>query len=265
MGKMIAVVNQKGGVGKTTTAVNLSACIADEGRKTLLVDLDPQSNSTSSYGLDEAAVDHRSSYEVIVGKMKPSEAIRETELPYLDLLPATRDLAGAEIELVSAMAREKKLAEALSSVADDYDFIFVDCPPSLGLLTLNALCAADCLIAPIQCEYYALEGLTHLMSTVRQIRHQINPRLEIEGVVMTMYDGRNNLSGRVVEEVKKFFRSKVYETVIPRNIKLGEAPSFGKPIIRYDERCAGARAYRDLANEFLDQNPEAKDRTESIL
>lgn len=254
MGKIIAVANQKGGVGKTTTAVNLAACVADTDRKTLLIDLDPQSNATSSFGFDETTVGEDSSYLVILGKEKAEAAIRPTAIRSLDLMPAVRDLAGAEIELVPAMAREMKLSEALAEVRENYEYIFIDCPPSLGLLTLNALCAADCIMAPIQCEYYALEGLTHLMGTVRQIRHQVNPDLEIEGVVMTMYDSRTNLSARVVEEVKKFFRNKVYETVIPRNIRLGEAPSFGKPIILYDNKCVGARAYRDLAEEFLDNN-----------
>lgn len=257
MGKIIAVANQKGGVGKTTTAVNLAACVADEGHRTLLIDLDPQSNATSSFGFSEEEVSHASTYETIVGRVAAKDAICPTAIHALDLLPTTRDLAAAEIELVPAMAREMKLREALSAVKDDYEFIFIDCPPSLGLLTLNALCAADCILAPIQCEYYALEGLTHLMETVRQIRHRVNPNLEIEGVVMTMYDSRTKLSGSVVEEVKKFFRNKVYETVIPRNIRLGEAPSFGKPIILYDPKCVGARAYTDLAEEFLQGNNAA--------
>ncbi|MBD5560974.1 MAG: ParA family protein [Clostridia bacterium] len=256
MGKVITIANQKGGVGKTTTAVNLAACVAEKGHKTLLVDLDPQANATSSFGHQPGTVDV-STYNMLVGGKDPHEILMQTAVDNLDLLPAASDLSGAEVELVNALAREMKLRQSLSGIVGEYEYIFVDCPPSLGLLTLNALCAANSLISPIQCEYYALEGLTLLMNTVRLIRRQINPSLEVEGIVMTMFDSRTNLSTRVVEEVKKFFRSKVYQTVIPRNVRLGEAPSFGKPIILFDPKCLGTKAYRNLAAEFLTLNGQS--------
>ncbi len=250
MGKIIAVANQKGGVGKTTTAINLSACVANAGKRVLLIDIDPQGNSTSGLGIDRVTL-KKSSYDVLVGQSSAMEAITATMMKTLDIMPANIDLVGAEVELVSMMARETMLKRALDEVKNLYDYIFMDCPPSLGLITLNALCAADRILVPIQCEYYALEGLTQLMNTVKLVRQSLNPALEVEGVVMTMFDSRTNLSVQVVEEVRKFFKSKVYQTVIPRNVRLGEAPSFGLPVILYDEKCLGSEAYNELASEFL--------------
>lgn len=251
MGKIIAIANQKGGVGKTTTAINLSACVANTGKRVLLIDIDPQGNSTSGLGIDRVTL-KKSSYDVLVGQSSALEAITTTMMKTLDIMPANIDLVGAEVELVSMIARETMLKRALEEVKNLYDYIFMDCPPSLGLITLNALCAADRILVPIQCEYYALEGLTQLMSTVKLVRQSLNPSLEVEGVVMTMFDSRTNLSVQVVEEVRKFFKSKVYQTVIPRNVRLGEAPSFGLPVILYDEKCLGSEAYNELASEFLD-------------
>ncbi len=249
MARIIAITNQKGGVGKTTTQVNLAACVAALGRNVLSVDMDPQANSSS--GLGVAAMEGKSIYDVIVGDAEAADCIVDTPVPTLKLLPADIRLAGAEVELVSREAREYVLREALSTVKDAYDYIFIDCPPSLGLLTINALCAADRVLVPIQCEYYALEGVGQLMNTVRRVQKGLNKELDIEGVVLTMLDGRTNLGIQVVQEVKRHFRSQVYGTLIPRNVRLSEAPSHGLPIHLYDPSSMGAEAYRDLANEFI--------------
>jgi chromosome segregation ATPase len=250
MAKIIAVANQKGGVGKTTTTVNLSACIAQQGKRVLCVDIDPQGNSTSGLGIDKEAVQY-SVYDVLINGVDPKEAIEHSVVEGLDMLTARKELSGAEVELVNAMARETVLKRVLDTIRDSYDYIFIDCPPSLGLLTINALTAADTLLAPIQCEYFALEGLSDLMNTVKLVKQRLNTDLQVEGVVLTMFDARTNLSGQVVNEVKKFFKNKVYDTIIPRSVRLSEAPSFGLPITMYDPRCSGARAYKALANELI--------------
>jgi len=250
LAKTIAVLNQKGGVGKTTTAVNLAACIGAENKKVLLVDIDPQGNSTSGFGIDKRSI-KVSSYDVLVGNNKAKEAIIHTEFQCVDLMVSNMNLAGAELEIIDIKNRESLLKNALAGVWEDYDYIFLDCPPSLGLITLNALTASDSFLVPIQCEYYALEGLSQLMATVRNIKRLYNPYIELEGVLLTMYDGRLNLTQQVVEEVKKFFPKKVYSTTIPRNVRLSEAPSFGQPIIYFDKRSKGAEAYMDFADEFL--------------
>ncbi len=255
MSKIIAIANQKGGVGKTTTAVNLSASVAAAGQKTLLIDIDPQGNATSGSGIAKETVSH-SVYDVMVNDLPPEQAIEVTEVERCFVMPSNIQLAGAEIELVSTLAREHVLKRQLDIIKDSYDYIFIDCPPSLGLLTLNALTAADSVLVPIQCEYYALEGLSQLMNTVRLVKKRLNPALEIEGVVLTMLDGRTNLGVQVVEEVRKFFKAKVYSSIIPRNVRLSEAPSHGRPIHLYDARSAGAEAYRALAEEFLKWNRE---------
>ena len=241
MAKIICIANQKGGVGKTTTAVNLSACVAQLGKRVLLADIDPQGNATSGLGVNKNKLD-LSVYDVLINDVDAAEAIRDTMIDGLKLLPSQVDLAGAEVELVNLLAREQRLKNALAPVRDRFDYIFVDCPPSLGLLTLNALTMADTLLVPIQCEYYALEGLSQLMNTVKLIRRSLNPGLEVEGVVLTMFDGRTNLSQQVVGEVKRFFRNKVYDTIIPRSVRLGEAPSFGLPITLYAPKSTGAVA-----------------------
>lgn len=246
----MAIANQKGGVGKTTTAINLSSCLAVAEQKTLLIDIDPQGNTTSGLGYNRQQIT-KSIYEVIVSDIPISEAIIKTEIKYLDLLPANINLVGAEIELVSAMSREFKLRQALIPITDDYDFIIIDCPPSLGLLTINTLTASDSVIIPIQCEYYALEGLSLLMNTIGLVQKHLNPKLEIQGVLLTMYDGRLTLSRQVADDARKYFANKVYETVINRNVRLSEAPSFGKPILLYDVESSGAQNYLRLAKEVL--------------
>ncbi|QNL44204.1 ParA family protein [Oscillibacter hominis] len=250
MAKIIAIVNQKGGVGKTTTCVNLTAALHELGKRVLLCDFDPQANSTSGMGVDKSL--SQGVYQVMVGDAPVREAVVSTR--YGDVLPSNKALAGAGIELISMDSREFLLRNALNQLQEDYDFIFIDCPPSLELLTLNALCAANTLLVPVQGEYFALEGLSDLMSTVRIVRRSLNPRLELEGVLLTMFDGRTNLALQVAEEVKRFFPGKVYSTVIPRNVRLSEAPSHGKPITTYDRSSRGAESYTALAKEFLRKN-----------
>lgn len=250
MAKTVAILNQKGGVGKTTSAVNLAACVGAKGKRVLLADIDPQGNSTSGFGIDKRSVKF-SSYNVLTGGCTAAEAIVKTEFENVDVIPSNMNLAGAELEIIDVKNRERLLKNALVPVWEQYDYVFLDCPPSLGLITLNALTAADTFLVPIQCEYYALEGLSQLMSTVRQIKRLYNPYIELEGVLLTMFDGRLNLTQQVVEEVKKFFPKKVYATVIPRNVRLSEAPSFGQPILYFDRRSTGAQAYMALADEFL--------------
>ena len=252
MGKIIAIANQKGGVGKTTTAVNLSAALAQAGKKVLMADLDPQGNTTS--GLGGRVNERNSIYDAMMGRTPLQDCIQKTEIKKLRLVGADIRLAGAEVELVSVKEREFYLKKLLGAVRGDYDYIFVDCPPSLSLLTLNALAAADTVLVPIQCEYYALEGVTSLMNTIQRVKRTFNPRLEIEGILLTMLDGRTNLGLQVVDQVKKHFRKAVFATTIPRNVRLGEAPSHGQPICLYDPKSTGAMAYEALAKEVLARN-----------
>ena len=250
MAKLVSIVNQKGGVGKTTSAVNLAAALGALGKKILLVDIDPQGNTTSGYGISRKNL-NATSYEILIGSATAGEAVIKTKFEGVDIIPSNMNLAGAELELAVMDKRESLLKNALATVQENYDFIFFDCPPSLGLITLNALTASDSFIVPIQCEYYALEGLSQLMATVRTIKRLYNPLVELEGVLLTMYDGRLNLTQQVVSEVKNFFPKKVYATVIPRNVRLSEAPSFGEPVLYYDKGSKGAESYNLLALEFL--------------
>ncbi|WP_425059439.1 Sporulation initiation inhibitor protein Soj [Sporomusa carbonis] len=250
MVKVIAIANQKGGVGKTTSAVNLSACLAELGKKVLLVDIDPQGNSTSGLGFNKGTI-KRCVYDALVNDVPVESIVVQTQIPNLKLLPATIQLAGAEIELVSMMSREGRLKRALDKAKFSYDYVLIDCPPSLGLLTINSLTAANSVLVPIQCEFYALEGLTQLMNTISLVQKNLNPVLTLEGVVLTMFDARTNLSIQVVDEVKNHFRHKVYQTIIPRNVRLSEAPSHGQPVIKYDPKSKGTEVYFDLAREVI--------------
>lgn len=253
MGKVVAIANQKGGVGKTTTAVNLSSCLALAEKRTLLVDMDPQANATSGLGIEKDKLE-KTVYEVLIQDLPAGEALIKTDLPFLNLLPSNIRLVGAEVELVNLMAREKKLHSSLNGIKDRFDFVLIDSPPSLGLLTINTLTASDSVLIPIQCEYYALEGLGQLLNTIKLVQNNLNNGLQVEGVLLTMYDSRLNLAKQVADEARKYFGDKVYRTVIKRNVKLSEAPSFGKPIILYDILSQGAENYINLAKEILNHD-----------
>ena len=253
MGRVISIASQKGGVGKTTTAINLGACLAQENRRVLLIDIDPQGNATSGIGINGNDL-QVTTYEVILGHAEAADGIRKTALASLDVLPAGQRLSGAEVELVGMMARETRLKTCIAKLRDEYEFVLIDSPPSLGLLTVNSLTASDSVIIPLQCEYLALEGLTQLITAIRLVQDHLNPALRIEGVLLTMYDARVSLSKQVAEEARKFFSDRVYKTVIPRNIRLSEAPSFGKPIVLYDPHSSGAESYRELAREVLNHD-----------
>ncbi len=255
MGRTIAVANQKGGVGKTTTAINLSACLAEKNKKVLTIDIDPQGNTTSGLGVDKNSVEN-TVYELFLDECELRDCIQDSVMKNLAVIPSNINLSGAEIELISMEDKEYLLKNKLDQIQGDYDFIIIDCPPSLNLLTVNAMVAADTVLVPIQCEYYALEGLSQLMHTIDLIKDRLNPKLEIEGVVFTMYDARTNLSSQVVENVKENLNKKIYKTIIPRNVRLAEAPSYGMPINIYDSRSAGAEAYRFLAEEVIEREDE---------
>ncbi|MCD5401521.1 AAA family ATPase [candidate division NPL-UPA2 bacterium] len=256
MGKVLAIANQKGGVGKTTTAVNLSTSLAEAGKRTLLIDIDPQGNATSGLGLNKKALP-QSVYDALLNYQSLSSLRVKTEIPWLDIVPSNPPLAGAEVELVEIEARESRLKAALEELKERYHFILIDCPPSLGLLTVNGLTAADAVIVPIQCEYYALEGISQLLEAVNLVKGRLNPSLKVAGILLTMADGRISLSRQVIGEVRKFFADKVYKTVIPRNVRLSEAPGFGKPILLYDTLSSGAEAYRQLAKEVMDSDQKS--------
>lgn len=261
MGKIIAIANQKGGVGKTTTSVNLSALLAKKGKKIVLIDADPQGNATSGLGVDKDV--EKSLYDVLINEEPVAGTLQDTVEKNLKICPSNMNLAGAEVELVSQMSREHRLKEQLEGIKDKFDYIFIDCPPSLGLITLNSFTAADSVLIPVQCEYYALEGLGQLLNTINLVKKHLNKSLEIEGALLTMYDIRTNLSNQVVKEVKKYFDDRVYKTVIPRNVRLSEAPSFGMPITMYDPKSKGARSYEKLAKEFLKME-EAKEKAKHM-
>ena len=259
MARILSICNQKGGTGKTTTSVNLAYAVSQKGRRVLLVDTDPQGNATSGVGVDKTTI-QKSIYDVVLNKCSAQEVILPQVFPNLDILPCNINLTGAEIELVGVLARETRLKKALAAVSDQYDFIFIDSPPSLGLLTLNSLVASEAVIVPIQCEFYALEGVSQLLNTLNLVRDGLNPSLNIEGVLLTMADFRTNLTNEVIKEIKNYFKDKVFETIIPRNVKLSESPSFGKPIMLYDPASIGAKRYNEFADEFLGEKPNIHNR-----